>query len=70
MNFNINKFSIFAYDIRFKVIIIIIGFHSKQADLIIKKGTIDAVVEYYKNPEGYAVNLMILSPDLIVSFSY
>lgn len=40
------------------------------SDLIIPKGTVGAIVECYKNPEGYAVDLMIPNPQIIGGFSY
>lgn len=44
-----------------------------QADFgnrVIPKGTLGTVVEYYENPEGYAVDLAIPNQRLVGGFEY
>ena len=48
----------------------LIDISAEFSDLIIPKGTIGAVIECYDNPEGYAVDLMIPSPEIIGGFTY
>lgn len=48
----------------------LIDISAEFSELIIPKGTIGAVVECYNNPEGYAVDLMIINPEIIGGFTY